>query len=137
MLHTNKKPQRQFRPAMRIIGLNTGKTRRARGSYTAYQVYFDLSANPPLSWNQIFRREWRDLGSTEGVEIDGMCLVIQCPIQDVASTHLPALKEAVDATNTAFTEYAREQAAEEAHRASVASDDQKVIEAVAKSLRFD
>ncbi len=137
MIHTNEDPSMQARPGMRIIGLNTGKTRRTRGSYTVYQVYFELSGNPSLAWREIFEREWKDLGSTQEAGIDGKFLVIHCPIQDVAAMHLPALKKTVVATNTAYTQYVREQATEAARKTDVWVEERKAVEAVAKSLRFD
>ena len=122
---------------IRIVGLNTDKTRRTLGSYTVYQVYFELSANPPLAWRDIFGREWKDVNPTQEAGIDGKFLVMHCPLQEVAATHLPALKKAVEATNTAYRQYAREQVVEEERRADVWKDERKAVEEMAKSLRFD
>ena len=54
MVHTDEVPSTQSNPVIRIIGLNTDKTRRTLGSYTVYQVHFELSGNPPLAWRNIF-----------------------------------------------------------------------------------
>jgi hypothetical protein len=122
---------------IRIVGLNTDKTRRTLGSYTVYQVYFELSGNPPLAWRDIFGREWKDVNPTQEAGIDGRFLVMHCPLQEVAATHLPALKKAVTATNVAYKQYAREEAAEEKRRADVWKDERKAVEEMAKSLRFE
>ena len=89
-------------PDIRIVGLNVGKTRRALGSYDMFKVYFDLSEHPPLTWKNIFGREWKDLNVIPRAAcIDGRSLVVFCRLLDVATTHLPHLKGAVRATNIA------------------------------------
>lgn len=124
-------------PEIRIVGLNTDKTRRTLGSTTVYQVYLELSGTPPLAWGDIFGREWKDLNPTQEAGIDGRFLVLHCPLDEVAATHLPALKKAVTATNLAYKQYVREEAAEEKRRADVWKDERKTVEEMAKSLRFE
>jgi hypothetical protein len=121
---------------IRIVGLNTDKTRRTLGSYTVYQVYFELSGNPPQAWRDIFGREWKDVNPTQEAGIDGRFLVMHCPLQEVAATQLPALKKAVEATNVAYKQYARERVAEEERRADVWKEERKIVEDMAKSLQF-
>lgn len=122
---------------IRIVGLNTDKTRRTPGSYTLYQVYFELSGAPPPRWRDIFARECRDLNPTPKAGIDGGFLVMHCPLQDIASKHLQALKKAVAAANTAYKQYAREQVAKEEHQSDEWERERKVVEDMARSLRFD
>jgi len=122
---------------IRIVRVNTDKTRRTLGSYTVYQVYFELSGNPPSAWRDIFGREWKDVNPTQEAGIDGRFLVMHCPLQDVAVIHLPALKKAVGATNVAYKRYAREQVAEEEREADVWKDERKTVEDMAKTLHFD
>ena len=122
---------------IRIVGLNTDKTRRTLGSTTVYQVYFELSARPPMVWCEIFGREWKAINTTQEARIDGTFLVLHCPLQEIALTQLPALKKTVEATNAAFLQYSRDQASDEQRRADVWTDERKVVEDVAKSLRFD
>jgi hypothetical protein len=124
-------------PEIRIVGLNTDKTRRTLGSYTVYQVYFELSGNPPLGWRDIFGREWKDLNPRQEAGIDGRFLVLHCPLQEIATTHLPALKKAVAATNVAYKQYARDQVTEEERKAEVWKEERKAVEDMAKSLRFE
>lgn len=122
---------------IQIVGLNTDKTRRTLGSYTVYQVYFELSGTPPSAWRDIFGREWKDLNPKQEAGIDGKFLVMHCPLQEVATTHLPALKKAVEATNVAYKQYAREQATEEERKADVWKEERKTVEDMAKTLRFE
>ena len=136
MAETEDLPSTNSSPEIRIVGLNTDKTRRTLGSYTVYQVYFELSGNPPLAWREIFGREWKDLNPKQEAGIDGKFLVMHCPLQEVASTHLPALKTAVEATNVAYKQYAREQISKEEHQADVWKEERIAVEDLAKSLRF-
>jgi hypothetical protein len=124
-------------PEIRIVGLNTDKTRRTLGSYTVYQVYFELSGSPPLPWRDIFGREWKNLNPTQEAGIDGRFLIMHCPLQEIATTHLPALKKAVEATNIAYKQYAREQVAEEERKADVWKEERKTVEDLAKTLKFE
>ena len=137
MAEINENPTTNSTAEIRIVGLNTDKTRRTLGSYTVYQVYFELSAAPPAAWRDIFGREWKDLNPKQEAGIDGRFLVMHCPLQEIASTHLPALKKAVAAANVAYKQYAREQVTKEERQADVWKQERKVVEDMAKSLRFD
>jgi len=134
---TDEDPSTKSAPEIRIVGLNTDKTRRTLGSYTVYQVYFELSGNPPLPWRDIFGREWKALNPTQEAGRDGRFLVMHCPLQEIATTHLPALKKAIEATNVEYGKYAREQVTEEEHRADVWKQERKAVEDMAQALRFD
>jgi hypothetical protein len=136
MTEIDEDPTTKSTPEIRIVGLNTAKTRRALGSYTVYQVHFELSGNPLSSWRDIFGREWKDLNPTQEAGLDGRFLVMQCPLQEIAETHLPALKKAVEATNVAHKQFAREQAMEEKGQGEVWKQERKDVEAMARSLRF-
>jgi hypothetical protein len=137
MADTDENSSTQSTSEIRIVGLNTDKTRRTLGSYTVYQVYFELSGPPPLAWRDIFGREWKDLNPKQEAGIDGRFLVMHCPLQEVATTHLPALKKAVEATNVAYKQYAREQVTEEERKADVWKEERKTVEDMAKSLQFE
>jgi hypothetical protein len=101
-----------------------------------YQVYFELSGNPLLAWREIFGREWKDLNPTQEAGLDGRFLVMHCPLQEIATTHLPALTKAVEATNVAYKQFAREQVTEEKRQPDVWKQERRDVEAMAKSLRF-
>lgn len=137
MTDTDENSSMQSALEIRIVGLNTDKTRRTLGSYTVYQVYFELSGAPPLAWRDIFGREWKDLNPRQEAGIDGRFLVMHCPLKDVATTHLPALKMAVEATNVAYKQFAREQITEEKHKADVWKEERKTVEDMAKTLKYE
>lgn len=137
MADTEEEASTHSAPEIRIVRLNTDKTRRTLGSYTVYQVYFELSGAPPIVWRDIFGREWKDVNPRQEAGIDGKFLVMHCPLQEVATTHLPALKKAVEATNVAYKQYAREQVTEEERKADVWKEERKSVEDMAKTLRFE
>ncbi len=137
MAHTDEGPLTIATPEIRIVGLNTNKTRRTLGAYTSYQVFFELSGNTPLAWRDIFGREWKDLNSQRDAGVDGIFLVIHCALQEIAGTYLPALKKAVDATNAAYKLYAREQVKEEERRGEVRKQERQAVEEMARTLEFD
>ena len=102
---------------IRIVGLNTEKTRKMIGSETVYQVYFELSGSPPLGWRNIFEEEWKTLNlgrplSLQETSVDRAFLVMHCPLEDV-SKQTPVLKKAVAATNIAYKQYVSKQATEQ------------------------
>jgi hypothetical protein len=122
---------------IRIVGLNTGKTRRTLGSYKAYQVYFELSGNPPRAWRDIFGREWNNLNQSQEAAIDGKFLVLHCLLTEIASKQLPALKDAVGATNISFKRFVLEQATDDERKADVRKKERKTVEAIARTLTFE
>ena len=124
-------------PEIRIVGLNSDKTRKTLGSDTVYQVYFELSDTPSWAWRDIFGREWKALNPTQEAGIDGRFLVMHCPLQEIPAKHLPALKKAVGATNAAFNKFARDQASVEEHKADVWKQERETVEVMAKTLRFE
>jgi hypothetical protein len=57
--------------------------------------------------------------------------------QEIATTHLPALKKAVEATNIAYKQYAREQRREDEGKGDVWKQERKTVEDLAKTLNFE
>ncbi len=126
---------------IRIVGLNTDKTRRMIASETLYQVYFELSGIPPQGWRTVFEQEWKALNvgqplALQETTIERAFLMMQCPLREVAN-HLPVLKQAVAAANIAYEQYARKQASEQKDREDAWKDERKTVEDAAKSLHFD
>ena len=94
---------------IRIIRLNTDKTRKTNEADIQYQVYFELSGTPVQSWRTIFEQEWKELNHTQpqlsiDVNVDNKFLVVHCSLQEIADIYLPALKKAVDATNKSYSQ---------------------------------
>jgi hypothetical protein len=126
---------------IRIVGLNTEKTRKMIGSETVYQVYLELSSSPSLGWRTLFDEEWKALNSGQPLSlqetsIDRAFLVIHCPLEDI-SKHSPDLIKAVASTNIAYKQYVSKQASDLKSRENVWKDERKIVEDVAKSLHFE
>jgi hypothetical protein len=126
---------------IRIVGLNTDKTRRLIGSERIYQVHFELSTSPPQAWRSAFEQEWKALHvehplSLQETSIDRTFLVMHCPLQEI-SQNLPLLTKAVAATNVAYEQYVRTQATAQQKREEIWTDDRKTVDDVAKSLHFN
>jgi hypothetical protein len=141
MTGTNQNSSSESCIDIRIVGLNTDKTRKMIGSEKVYQVYFELSVVPPLAWRTAFEQEWKALNvgqplSLQETSIDRAFLVMHCPLQEVAK-HVPVLKKAVAATNIAYKQYALTQATEQKKLDDVWKDERRIVEDVAKSLRFE
>ena len=157
MLETNQNSSIDSTADIRIVGLNRDKTRKTNGparpdksgsggSDAKYQVYFELSGTPSQAWRNIFEREWirlwqanptsRQQTGWQETVIDGRFLVMHCPLPEIA-LHLPVLKKAVAATNTAYINYAQEQATEQEHREDLWKNERKAVEVMAESLHFE
>lgn len=122
---------------IRIERVNSEKTRKDAGSDTVYHVYFELSGHPPREWRDIFEREWKALNPASEAAIDGAFLVVHCQLQEVAATQLPALKQAVNATNEAFKQYAQQEATALESREEVWKKERQNVETMASTLRFE
>jgi hypothetical protein len=120
---------------IRILRLNVDKTHRVSGSFTEFQVYFELSSTPSAVWSGIFGREWYDLNPVQEASIDGSFLVIQCPLLKIVF-HLPVIKRAVAATNEAYDRYAREQKREQEGQGDGRKEDRRILEELKKFLNL-
>jgi len=122
---------------IRILRLNTDKTRKDTGSDTVYHVYFELSGQPPPDWRNIFGQEWEKLNVKDKATIDGSFLVLHSSLPEVADTQLPALKKAVATTNDAYNQYAQKEATALEHREDIRRLERDDVEALGRSLRFE
>jgi|WetSurMetagenome_2_1015567.scaffolds.fasta_scaffold403286_1 hypothetical protein len=126
---------------IRIIGINTDKTRRISDSETVYHVYFELSESPSVLWRSAFEKEWSALNTGQQLAkidagIDGAILIIQCKLDDIAG-YLSLLKKAVAATNRAFEILVTNQNAVDKNREDLWKNERSTVERYAKLLRFD
>jgi hypothetical protein len=123
--------------SIRIVRLNTEKTRKDNGSDTVYHVYFELSVHPTSGWRSAFGGEWSAVNKTPEPVIDGGFLVVHCPLDEVASSQLPQLKKIVASTNAFYKQNTAKEAADVAHRVGVWKNERKDVETMAATLRFD
>lgn len=124
---------------IRIIRMNTDKTRRVEGA-AEYDVYFELSEPPPHAWRDVFLREWRALAPEafrEHASIEAGFLVLRCRLDEVGTVHLPVLQRAVAAADAPYRASLSNAAAATRRREDVWSDEREAVEKVAGSLRFE
>ena len=142
MFNTHPDPSTAFTGAIRIVGINTDKTRRTPGSDTNYHVYFTLSTPPTQSWRIIFLDQWKALSTAptrpwpEAV-IEGGFLLINSPLDGVAETYLPALKNAVEASNVSYKHHIQEESTSQEGREDVWKDERKSVNTMAALLHFE
>jgi hypothetical protein len=122
---------------IRIVRLVTDKTRKAFDSDVIYHVYFELSEYPPGEWRSLFERAWKKLDASREASIDGIFLVVHCPLDEIGPTQLPALKDVVVATNEEYNRHARKEATALKRREDVWKLERKEVDAIAAPLRFD
>ena len=128
---------------IQITGLNADKTRKINRSDNSYNVYFELSGVPSQVWKIIFERNWKATiseshlnGGTAEAIIDRGFLAIHCPLQEVATLHLPLLKQTVVATNKEYTQYIQQQEVEHMRRETIWKEERKEVYKMAEALHF-
>ena len=141
MIETKSDSPAKSATDIRIVGLNTDKTRRMIGSEVVYQIYLELSGLPPQGWINIFEHEWEasNVGqplSLQETSVERAFLVVHCPLQEVGG-YMPVLKKTVALTNILYDQYALKQANELKDREDVWKNERKTVEDMAKSLHFD
>lgn len=141
IVHASSPPSEET-SAIRIVGINTDKTRKVGGSEAIYHVYFSLSENPPGAWRSAFGEEWKALGTTRpelrhAAGIDGEFLFVECSLGEVAEVLFPALKQAVATTNASYRNHVRQEERERTRKETAWKDERKLVEEMARSLNFE
>lgn len=140
MAQTNRKTSTESTADIRIVSINTDKTRRLAGANSVYQIYFELSGPPPRAWRSIFQRRWKDLNPArpqvwQEAVIDRDLLVLHCVLPEVVA-HLQVLKKTVAITNKTHDRYVQQQAAEEGRREDVCKQERRAVDEMAELLEF-
>jgi hypothetical protein len=122
---------------IRIIRLNTDKTRKDAGSDTVYHLYFELSDHPPAAWVRMFDAAWEGHPHTLKADIDGAFLVLHAPLRDVGDVIVAEVKKFVHETNDAYVAWAR--LADDARelREDAWKRERGEVEALAKTIRYE
>lgn len=125
---------------IRIVGLNTDKTRKMIGSDSVYQVYLELSGSPTVIWRSFFDAEWKKTNAQQPLalhdaSVERTFLIIHCALEELAD-YLPKLRQAVSASNTDFLQFMETQASEQQSRIDVWKTERARVEQVARSLDF-
>jgi hypothetical protein len=126
---------------IRIVNLNTDRTRKVSGSSTQYQVTFVLSADPPREWRDVFDRVWKDLVREQEHQwyetvIDRSFVVTHCTLTEVVPC-LRLLQQAITLTNPAHRQLVYKQLVEQARRNNVWKLERDAVEAMAATLHYN
>lgn len=127
---------------VRLIRVDTDKTRRVPGSEAVYRVCFVLSDTPAGAWKSAFVEAWKALGGTRpelqrAATIDGGFLFVECGLHEVPDTILPALKQAVATANASYRDHVQREEREQTRKEDVWKDERKSVEDMARLLHFD
>jgi hypothetical protein len=141
MMESNLSTFKELGANIRIVGLNSDKTRMIDGSNVVYDVCFELSGTPPQAWGTLFEGEWKALNATQpslwqAARVDLRFLVMRCPLRDVAPMHLPFLKKAVAETNNKYEQYVQDLATERKERQGVWERERGLVDAMEQTLQF-
>lgn len=89
---------------LRIVGVDKNRTHNPDESMALYDVYLQLSADPPEHWDDLFGEQRRfprhSMWRRAWVE-DGF-IVVHCPLEELQRYHLADLKEDVAETNKKY-----------------------------------
>jgi len=141
MTETNKNMNAQATEDIRIVRLNSDKTRKTSGSDIIYQVYFELSGTPHHAWRNIFDGEWKALNPDQphlwqAASIERLFLLMHCPLKEIA-VHLPVLQKAISLANNRYKQYVKERTSEQERREDAWKDERDAVDEIAESLHFD
>lgn len=114
---------------IKIVGLNTDKTRRIAGRQ--YHVYFELSKKPEIAWANIFDEKFK-----EKCFVSEKFILLSCMVEEI-STWLSTLKSAIIDVNKLFDEYIAEKEKELRLINEANENERKIVEDIANSLNFD
>ncbi len=92
-----------------IIGVDRARTHNPDPTRNLYDVYLQLSTNPPEEWEAFFR-ESRHFPRHTGWRkawIEGPYIVVHCALEELKERHLPYLKEDVETANSKYRDLFR------------------------------
>jgi hypothetical protein len=122
---------------VRIVRINTDKTRKVPGSEDVYHIYFELIVHPPAAWDRMFSEEWEKGKHVQKAAIEGGFLILDSRLKDVTDTTVHDMKRAISAANAAYSLYAWSNQQSRERREDVWKDERQDVERLARSLRFE
>lgn len=123
---------------IKIIGVDKNKSYRPDPKKLLYNVYFKLSAEPPLEWVQIFEEERRFPRHTmwRRAWIEGQYIIVHCCLDEITKIHFKDIKQDVINTNQKYREYLHKQVLELERKRKREEKEQKEIDKVLDGLDF-
>lgn len=99
-----------------VVKIDADKSKKATHSAPAiYDVYFELSANPPNKWKEIWNNiinsnpPVRFLYKHKRASVEGKYIKCTCERDDAKPFHLPEFETVVNDVNNQYEEYLREE----------------------------
>ncbi len=88
---------------IRIMGLDEQRSHKS-DSTELYNMYLQLSSQPPVEWRRIFHDEWRGHlhSNWREARVEGGYVVIHCVPDELEKHHLSLLQTAVGKANTRY-----------------------------------
>jgi len=124
---------------IKIIEIDDSKSYKPDSLKLLYNIYFKLSALPPLEWQQIFEAERRFPRHTmwRNAWIEGEYIVIHCVPDEIEKYHANDIKEDVKNTNSKYRRYLMEEAQKEAKKSEKALSERNQLRELKQKIRFD
>jgi hypothetical protein len=124
---------------IKIIEIDDSKSYKPDSLKLLYNIYFKLSAPPPLEWQQIFEAErrfsrhtmWRDAW------IEGEYIIINCVPDEIEKYHASDIKKDVKNTNSKYRRYLMEEAQKEAKKSEQGLSERDQLKELKQKIRFD
>ena len=116
---------------IKIVGADDDLTHAPNPAKPAmYDVYLNVSPEPPHEWAQLFEQEWstRLYSMKRRAHVEGDHIVIHYALDEVEKYHIPELKETLQRVNERYRQFAAQQARrnqQEAARQAAANQQKK------------
>ena len=127
----------EFEP-IEIVRVDKEKTRRKFEDKELYNVYFELSCEPPISWVKFFNESrrfprhsmWREAW------VNGKYIVVRCCLDEVKKYHANDIKEDVKNANEKYNEHLSLKAEEEKKKKVEEEEEKRNIEEALGDIEF-
>ena len=124
---------------IRIAGFDDKLSSKPDPDKDLYDMRLELSAAPPVEWEQIFLEERRFPRHTmwRRAWVEGRHIVIRCAPEELEQYHLRDLQEDVRNTNAKYREYLEKAAAAEQEEAQRQQEERERLADIKRRLGFD
>jgi len=123
---------------IKIVGPDKEKTHKVEDGKELYDVYFELSGEPPISWIKFFNESrrfsrhfmWRE------TRVDGKYVVVRCCLDEVKKYHANDIKTDVKYANEKYIEHLSLKAEEEKKAKAEEDDENSEIDEALGDIEF-
>lgn len=124
---------------IKILEIDDSKSYKPDPSKLLFNIYLELSASPPLEWQQIFEAERRFPRHTmwRKAWIEREYIVIHCVPDEIEKYHADDIKEDVKNSNSKYRQYLMEEAQKEAKKIDQTRSEHNQLKDLKQRIRFD